>query len=119
MKIHQFSLEYVIARFMEYAGFASPKQIMELLYPYFRNVYSKETFRRKIMKHLKSYLHHQYLPFYFKNKLEKEIFNVCLRLGYFKFIFEKKYPCIIDVEQNRTITFEELLLLDFKKEHAL
>jgi len=105
---------------MEHEGFASPKQIMELLYPYFQNVYSKDTFRRKLMRHLRNYIRHPYLPFYFKNEYKMKIFDLCLRLGHFKYIFEKKHlPCIIDVEQNRTITFDELLLLDFKKEYGL
>jgi hypothetical protein len=121
MKVHQFGFEYVISRFFEYERFATPKQIMKLLYPYFQDIYSEDTFRRKLMKHLKkSYIRHPYLPFYFKNEFEMKIFDLCLRLGHFKYIFEKKHlPCIIDVEQNRTITFEELLLLEFKKEHGL
>jgi len=121
MKVHQFGFEYVISRFFEYERFATPKQIMELLYPYFQSVYSKDTFRRKIMKHLRrNCLHHPYLPFYFVNKYAMKTFDLCLRLGHFKYIFEKEQlPCIIDIGQNRTITFDELLLLDFKREHGL
>ncbi|MGB9756296.1 MAG: hypothetical protein ACPLVJ_00740 [Candidatus Bathyarchaeales archaeon] len=107
-------LEDYLRLFFEAFHYATPKQIMDALYPIFKHIYAKDTFRRLMYKSLKRIrvFKHPLRPFYCHPKYVWEL-DFIVKAGWFKLLNNprvKEAIEIIDVENHQVIKYS---LLDY------
>ncbi|MEM3873872.1 MAG: hypothetical protein QXU45_01900 [Candidatus Bathyarchaeia archaeon] len=93
-------IEDVTREFFEVHLWGSPKQILKFAVPRLQNRYGEDSARRLIFRKLKKwYIRHPYFPIYFSKEYDLKLFNLLLRLGWFKIAFEagNKEPPILNV----------------------